>query len=135
MEEIVRLAREMGKKIQAGPEYARLSAAKEANDNDKELQDMIGKFNMKRIELNTALSKEQKDNDRLNALNEELKVLYQEVMSNKNMAEYNEAKNDVDMMMNQVNAILVMSVNGEDPETCNPAPSCGGSCSSCSGCH
>ena len=112
-----------------------MSAENEANDNDQELLDLIGKFNMKRVELNTALSKEQKDNERLNTLNEELKALYQEVMSNKNMAEYNEAKNDVDMMMNQVNAILVMSVNGEDPETCNPAPSCGGSCSSCSGCH
>ena len=132
MEEILKMAREMGKKIQAGSEYARLTAAKEANDNDKELQDLIGKFNMKRIELNTALSKEQKDNDRLNALNEELKALYQDVMSNKNMAEYNEAKNAMDTMMNQVSAILLMSVNGEDPETCDPAPSCGGSCSSCS---
>ena len=51
------------------------------------------------------------------------------------MAAYNEAKNGMDMLMNQINAILVMSVNGEDPETCDPAPSCTGSCSTCGGCH
>ena len=68
-------------------------------------------------------------------MNNELRELYQQVMSNVNMAAYNEAKNGMDMLMNQINAILVMSVNGEDPETCDPATSCTGSCSTCGGCH
>ena len=58
------------------------------------------------------------------------------MMGNKNMMEFNIAKQDVDSIMNQVSGILMMSVNGEDPETCDPnAHSCGGDCGSCGGCH
>ena len=133
--DVIKLAREMGKAIQASEEYAKLKNAQDANDNDNELQDLIGKFNLKRMELNNLLAKDEKDESKLEAANTELRSLYQQVMSNVNMAAYNEAKNDMDMLMNQVNAILVMSVNGEDPETCDPAPSCTGSCSTCGGCH
>ena len=62
------LARQMGKEIQASEEYKNLNAAKEANDNDAELQDLIGKFNLKRIEINTAMSAEKKDEEKLAAL-------------------------------------------------------------------
>ncbi len=133
--DLIKQAREMGKAIQASEEYAKLKKAQEANDNDEELQDLIGKFNLKRMELNNLLAKDEKDEEKLGKMNQELRDLYQSVMSNVHMAEYNEAKNAMDMLMNQVNAILVLSVNGEDPETCDPAPSCSGSCSTCGGCH
>lgn len=132
---IIELARQMGKEIQASEEYKNLYAAKDANDNDEVLQDQIGKFNLKRIELNTAMSAEEKDSDKINTLNEELKAIYAEVMSNPNMIAFNNAKNALDATMNQVTTILMMCVNGEDPDTCNPEQSCTGSCSSCGGCH
>ena len=132
---LIKQAREMGKAIQASEEYAKLRKAQEANDNDAELQDLIGKFNLKRMELNNLLAKDEKDEEKLGKMNAELRELYQQVMSNVHMTEYNDAKNAMDMLMNQVNAILVMSVNGEDPDTCDPTPSCTGSCSTCGGCH
>ncbi len=128
------LARQMGKEIQASEEYKNLNAAKEANDNDAELQDLIGKFNLKRIEINTAMSAEKKDEEKLAALDAELKKIYGEVMSNEHMAAFNVAKQAMDAMMNEVTTILMMCVNGEDPDTCNPH-SCGGSCATCGGCH
>ncbi len=132
---LIKQAREMGKMIQASEEYKRLQAAKEKNDNDTELQDLIGQFNLKRMELNNQLAKPDKDDEKLEKLNHEMRDLYQKVMTNQNMAEYEQAKNEMDMLMNQVNTILVMCVNGEDPDTCDPAPSCTGSCSTCGGCH
>ncbi len=132
---LIKQAREMGKMIQASEEYKRLQAAKEKNDNDTELQDLIGQFNLKRMELNNQLAKSDKDDEKLEKLNHEMRDLYQKVMTNQNMAEYEQAKNEMDMLMNQVNTILVMCVNGEDPDTCDPAPSCTGSCSTCGGCH
>ncbi len=132
---LIKQAREMGKMIQASEEYKRLQAAKEKNDNDAELQDLIGQFNLKRMELNNQLAKSDKDDEKLEKLNHEMRDLYQKVMTNQNMAEYEQAKNEMDMLMNQVNTILVMCVNGEDPDTCDPAPSCTGSCSTCGGCH
>ena len=132
--DLIKLAREMGKAIQESEEYAKLRAAQEANDNDEVLQDLIGRFNLKRMELNNLLANDEKDEEKLNKANLELRGLYQDVMKNENMVAYNEAKNSMDAVMNQINAVLVMSVNGEDPETCDPTPSCTGSCATCGGC-
>lgn len=132
--DLIQMARQMGKDIQASEEYINLNVAKEANDNDQELQDLIGKFNLKRIELNTAMSKDEKDDEAVKAMDAELKEIYQQVMQNKNMMAFNDAKKAIDSMMNKITTILMMSVNGDDPETCD-TEQCGGSCSSCSGCH
>jgi hypothetical protein len=49
---------------------------------------------------------------------------------------FNAAKEGMDSLMNQINHIITMAANGEDPETCGTGEiSCGGNCSSCSGCH
>ena len=132
---LIEMAREMGKEIQTMPEYKRLMAAKEANDNDKELQDGIGKFNLKRLEMNNEMQKPERDDAKLQALNEELQKIYTEVMGNASMMEFNIAKQEMDEIMQQVNAILTMCVNGEDPETCEIPTGCSGSCSTCGGCH
>ena len=46
------------------------------------------------------------------------------------------AKQEVDAMMQRISNILVLCVNGEDPDTCAPeASNCSGSCATCGGCH
>lgn len=134
---IIEMARQMGKEIQASDEYKALYNAKEANDNDSQLQELIEKFNLKRVELNVAMSSEEKDEEKISKCNTELQDLYNSVMSNENMVAFNKANSDLNDMMNQITTILMKSVNGEDPETCAAVEehSCGGSCSSCSGCH
>ena len=130
------MAREMGKEIQATEAYKAYEAAKNANDADQALQDGINEFNLKRMALNQEMQKEEKDSDKLQALNEELQEIYTKVMGNENMMAYNIAKQDLDDMMQKINSILVMCVNGEDPDTCEiPEHSCTGSCSTCGGCH
>ena len=133
---IIDLARQMGKEIQASEEYKALNDAKEANDKDEALQDSIGKFNLKRIELSSAMSEEKKDDAKIADLDRELKAIYQSIMQNPNMIVFNNAKQAMDQMMNEVTTILMLCVNGEDPETCSAQMSgCGGSCASCGGCH
>ena len=51
------------------------------------------------------------------------------------MIAFNEAKQEIDNLMNFVNQILVMSVNGEDPDTIEQQSGCTGSCSTCPGCQ
>ena len=133
--DLIKQAREMGKAIQASEEYANLKKAQDVNDNDAGLQDLIGQFNLKRLELNNLLADDNKDQEKVNKANADLRQLYQDVMNNPNMVAYNEARNAMDMLMNQVTTILSMCVNGEDPDTCDPAPSCTGSCATCGGCH
>ena len=53
------------------------------------------------------------------------------------MAAYNEAKAELESVMNYVNAIINTAVNGGDPLTVEEPQQggCSGSCASCSGCH
>lgn len=130
------MTRELGKLIQADERYINYTKAKELNDKDEVLQQLIGEFNMKRVELNTEMQKEERDSDKLTSLDVEIKELYSNIMKNENMNIFNEAKNSMDELLTQINMIITMSANGEDPATCSiDASSCGGSCSSCSGCH
>ena len=127
--DLIRMAKDLGKEIQASEAYIRLAAAKTANDEDEALQEMIGKFNLKRIEINTLISQESIDNEKVSKLDAEVKELYKSIMTNKNMVAFNDAKNEMDSLMEKVNNILVAAINGMDPETADQVSSCGGSCS------
>ncbi len=137
--ELIQMAREMGKEIQKSEVYKKLVEAKEKNDSDAELQDLIGQFNLKRITINNQINDNQKhDEDEMRRLDNELKDIYRKILANENMAAYNDAKNAMDDLMNQISTILMYSVNGEDPQTCpsrQETTGCSGSCASCSGCH
>ncbi len=136
MENAIKAARQLGVEIQKTDAYKNLIAATAANDNDQDLQKLIGDFNLKRVDINQEVTKPDKDNERINKLDAELKELYNSIMENENMKAYNEAKQQVDVMMNQITTLLSMTIAGEDPLTCDPAPSgCSGSCSTCGGCH
>lgn len=133
---IIESAREMGKVIQQSDEYKALIAARDASDNDKELQQQISQFNLVRMNLEMETQKDAPDQAKVNSLNEELMGIYNAVMENPNMAAFNEAKDAIDHIMNDATTILAAAVNGEDPETFNPHEhnhSCGGSCSECGG--
>ena len=131
----IAMARELGKAIQQDERFIRLMAQQQVSDGDKELQELIGQFNLKRIDLNAELNKEEKDQERLNAINNEVREIYSKIMANENMAAYNAAKNELDELVEYVMQILRGSINGEDPELIELQSGCSGSCSSCSGCH
>lgn len=133
--DIIELAREIGKKIQSDDMYLKLKIAKQNSDEDKKLQDLIGEFNLKRIAINNEATKDERDEKKLQKLNEELRELYSTIMKNENMIAYNIAKQEMDSVLKRVTAIIMQSAEGEDPETTDYEESCTGSCSSCGGCH
>lgn len=134
--DLEKMARDMGKAIQESDQYKALAAAKAANDADMQLQELIEKFNMIRIKLSNEMQNETQDSEKIKTLDQELKDTYATVMRNPNMMAFNIAKQEVDDMMQRISGILMLCVNGEDPETCDPTPQeCSGSCSTCGGCH
>lgn len=132
---VLETARELGKQIQQDDRYTAYQLAKDVNDRDEDLQKLIGDFNLKRMDLNNEMSKPDKDTDKLKELDTKIKELYGEIMANTNMMVFNNAKNAMDAMLNEINTIISASANGEDPETCSVEHSCGGNCGSCGGCH
>ncbi len=133
--DIIEMTRKLGVEIQKQEVFKTYIKAKFANDNDVELQDMIGQFNMIRMSLDQALSSEEKNEEKVKELNTQLKDVYTAIMGRETMMNYNVAKGELDALVNQINAIITLTVNGEDPMTCEINSGCTGSCSSCSGCH
>ncbi len=133
--DIIEMTRELGKAIQQDERYVAYTLAKIANDNDAELQTLINDFDKKRTSLNEELSKEDKNTDMIKALDEDIKDVYGRIMSNQNMMIFNGAKNALEQLISEVNQIVTMCANGEDPDTCQVSHGCSGSCSTCGGCH
>ena len=133
--DVIAKARELGKAIQQDERFIRYAKARLANDDDKELQDAIGEFNLVRMELDREVNSDEKNDDKVKELNEKLRKVYSSVMSSPAMVEYNTAKAALDTLVNEINVIISKSIDGEDPDTCDTSRGCTGSCDSCGGCH
>ena len=133
----ITMFKEAAKQLQKEEAYVALEGTRQKNDADEALQQLIGDFNLGRMDLNAELSKAaDKDQAKVDALNAKVNELYNSIMSNESMAVYNEAKAELESVVNHVNAIINTAVNGGDPDSVQaPTGGCGGSCSSCSGCH
>ena len=113
-----------------------LNQAKDMMDKDQELQEMIGKFNLTKYQLNAEMAKPDGDSEKMNQLDLELNKVYDEIMANEFMIAFSEASDEVDHLTKYIQAIITATVNGGDPMTVElPAGGCSGSCSTCSGCH
>lgn len=136
--DVIAIARQLGAAIQQEEAYKKYHEARLANEKDDDLNDKIGEFNLARMSLTNELQKPEADRSqsKIETLNTQLQELYTQVMSNENMQKFNEAKQEMDMLTNHITGIIAMSIEGEDPETCDPIQAaCNGSCDSCGGCH
>lgn len=122
--------------MQTDPRYLELDAARRENDADTELQNMIGEFNLARLDLNNEASNAEPDNARIADLNKKVNDLYSQIMASEGMVRYNAAKAECEAMVNHIDAIINTAMNGGDPMAVNPPQGgCTGSCASCGGCH
>ena len=127
--DIIAAARALGAAIQADERYKKVLEQRRINDADKELQELIGEFNMARMSVDNELGKEEgRDEEKIKEFNSTLRRLYGKIMCNDNMIEYNKAKEEFDAVMQRANAIIELC-------TCEPATGCTGSCATCGGCH
>ena len=132
---VLELARQLGHAIQQDDRYIAYTLAKQANDEDEALQNLIQAFELKRMELQMALGKEEKDQEAIAQLNDVVKEIYQRIMQSPRMMVYNAAKQGYDQLQNEVNTIISMSLGGADPDQIDPETAgCTGSCSTCGGC-
>ena len=134
MEDMLELARELARTLQQDERFIRTQMAQAAADEDEELQSLIGEFNLKRIAVGNETSKEDKDEAKLKTLDGEIRELYALIMANEHMAAYNEAKTELDKLVNDIGTIITMSAQGQDPDEVQTG-GCGGNCAGCRGCH
>ena len=134
--DVIELFKQAAVAMQSDIRYLELNAARAAVDEDKELQDLIGQYNLIRMEAQEAMFADNRDEKRISELNEQSTSLYRTIMDDQKMLDFNEAKADADKMLNHIYAIINTAINGGDPTLVQePQGGCSGSCSSCSGCH
>lgn len=132
--DIMEMTRELGKALQNDDRYIAYSLSKQACDNDEELQKQITSFDDLRSQLNTEIIKEDKDTDKIKELDQSIKDTYQKIMSNRNMVVFTGAQSALESLVSNINQIITLCANGEDPATCEPSTGCSGSCATCGGC-
>lgn len=138
MREVEAAVRELGRAIQADPRYIAYHEAKAANDGDEALQRDIQEFNLKRMSYQREMerSETEQDTEKLQKLEAQVQEIYERVVANPHMQAFSEAKQAMDAMMQEIDQILTLCANGENPDTCHPDLSnCTGNCASCGGCH
>ena len=106
--------------LQTDPRYLALDQARKANDNDENLQNLIGEFNLARMDLNNEIGKSERDDARITELNEKVNNLYGQIMGDEGMTAYNEAKRECENLVNYIDAIINTAMNGGDPMTVHP---------------
>ena len=134
--DVIKVARQLGAAIQADEKYKAFVEAKKRSDEDKDLQALIGEFNMAKMNIDAEINKEEseRDQEKIREFNVTLRQIYGKVMCNDSMIEFNKAKNDFEGLLRHMNGIIDMCCEGADPETCEPQE-CTGSCATCGGCH
>ena len=65
--------------LQTDPRYVILDQARKANDKDEELQNLIGEFNLARMDLNNEIGKSERNDARIAELNEKVNSLYGQI--------------------------------------------------------
>ena len=104
--DVIAKARELGKAIQQDERFIRYAKARLANDDDKELQDAIGEFNLVRMELDREVNSDEKNDVKVKELNEQLRKLYSSGKSTPAMVEYKTATEAHDTTVNEINVII-----------------------------
>ncbi len=135
--DVIAITRELGKAIQADERYAKFVVAREANEKDDALNELVGRMQLVHMSYQHEASKEDANEQKLEAYEEEFMGIREKIIVNENMNNYEAARAEIDAMMNYNVGLLTECVRGEDPETCEPPKEheCGGECSSCGGCH
>ena len=133
--DVIDLFKKAAAALQTDERYLALAAARKANDEDETLQELIGEFNLARLDLNNEVAKDQRDEARVASLNAKVNELYSQIMASESMAAYNEAKAQAEALIGHIDAIINTAMNGGDPMGVEaPQAGCSGSCASCGGC-
>ena len=67
--------------LQTDSRYLVLDQTRKANDKDEELQNLIGEFNLARMDLNNEIGKSERSDERIAELNTKVNDLYGKIMA------------------------------------------------------
>ena len=117
------LAAQLGQAIKADPRVAKMNEAKEAYDKDENLQNLMFEYNMQQVALGEEYKKETPDKNVIEAIEKRLDEIVAAVTNNELFIALNAAEEEVNALMQEVNAEITFQITGQRP--------CSHDCSSC----
>lgn len=126
-EKIFEKAKELGDIIAHSDVKARADEANRALSADETAVDLISSYNDKREEKMAAFAERQPTAEEAQEVNAYLQEEFNKMAENPVIREYIEANQKLDSVLSQMDQIIRNAISGGN--------SCGGSCSSCAGCH
>lgn len=129
--EIFELARLLGEAIKKDIHLVEFNEAKIAYENDAALQGALKEYEVQQEALQAEMVKDDRDLVTIDAINERINQLYQEIVTNSSFLRLNQLQLEVNELMNEVNNTITCAITGEDPKT-----ACTHNCATCkSSCH
>ncbi len=125
--EVMELAAELGKKIKEDPRVVKMQAAEKAYAEDRALMTLMTEYNAQSTALTEEYKKPEKDTEFIQRIEARINELYHEITENPTMLAYQQAQEEVNVLMNEVNAEITYQITGERPCS-HDCSSCGGSC-------
>ena len=131
-EEIFKMARELGQLIVASEEYKRATETMDLLNNDETAASLITGYNQKRAAKVDSVDINSLPEEEIKEINEYLQNEFNIILENPVVKAYMQAQSEYENMVNSVNAILKFYISGRSEQGDS---GCGGSCSTCGGCH
>lgn len=117
----------LGQQILSSDEYVTFKQAEAAYQADAQLSALVNEFDACRNQLIMARSEEGNDEAKVSDIQDQMEKLYNKIMENENMKQYNEAAGKFEALMKHVFDSINTAVFG--PQECTH------NCATCSGCH
>jgi cell fate (sporulation/competence/biofilm development) regulator YlbF (YheA/YmcA/DUF963 family) len=137
MPDIEQLSRQLAAELQRSPAYVRYAMAKDANDADETLNAQMRELELLRLQYQHEAAKtDAADEVLMEGYDAQFTGLYDSIMENERMKEYQAAAQAMDRLLKRVTGILAGAAQGEDPATYEPKDQsgCSGSCGGCGRC-
>ncbi len=139
--EIIDLARQLGEKLTESNEYISFCTTRDKCRANKVLKAKLDEFKIQKSILDVEKEKENADERLLDVINTRVEQLYKEITSNPDMAAYNKAEEDLNLLMTAINMTITSYISPENLATkedmCadEDGENCTHDCSACRGCH
>ena len=122
-------AHELGAMIAESAEFKKVNEAREAQTADNDAALVLMNYNRKRDQLIKEASDPEISNERMQEIRNEMEREVDKLNNNKTIADFMEAMQAFNDMMDQVNGIVASYINPGQESGCS------GNCGSCGGCH
>ena len=125
--EIMELAAQLGQAIKADERIAKMEEARTAYESNEDIQKLMLEYNAQQIALAEEYKKDPVDQKIIEAIENRLDEIVGQVTSNPVFAMVNAAQEEVNKLMNEVNAEIEFQITGQRP-CAHDCSSCGSDC-------